>query len=50
MLSFYIHFLYLNTIEFKARGLWGRVKIIIVQDYIKIGITLLTKHNYLSKN
>ena len=30
----------------KAQSLWGRVKIITIWNYIKIGVTLLTEHNY----
>ena len=42
--------LYLNMIGFKAQSFWGCVKIIITWNYIKIGLTLLTKHNYHGKN
>ena len=41
---------YLNTIGFKAQSLWGRVKIITISNYIKIGIALLAKYNYHGKN
>ena len=40
------HILYLNTIGIKAECLWGRVKIISLQNYDKIGIKLLTIYNY----
>ena len=41
---------YLNTIGFKAQSLWGRVKIITISNYIKIGIALIAKYNYHGKN
>ena len=41
---------YLSTIGFKAQSLWGRVKIIIISNYIKIGIALLAKYSYYGKN
>lgn len=40
------HILYLNTIGIKAECLWGRVKIISVQNYDKIRLKLLTVYNY----
>ena len=37
------HIHYLNKTDFKALSWWGRVKIITIWNYIKIGITLLTQ-------
>lgn len=40
------HILYLNTIGIKAECFWARVKIISIQNYVKIRLKLLTVYNY----
>ena len=40
------HILYLNTIGIKAECFWARVKIISIQNSVKIRLKLLTVYNY----